>query len=155
MYRPGCPFESPERQTHIIIDISSVKIYYTQELIFRILDYFFDKFLWSITDADPYSTKVLRFLDAETHVIPQNFRFIDNSLIKDHDLKQIKSTSVVDIKVHRPVVVIKDRPYNDTHSIEVDLGEISIGFLESTEEGRFIRYPAKKAITNTMIIDAK
>lgn len=63
MYRPGCPFERPDRQTHLILDISSVKIYYTQELIFRILDYFFDKFLWSITDADPYSTPVLTFLD--------------------------------------------------------------------------------------------
>jgi hypothetical protein len=52
-------------------------------------------------------------------------------LIKDHDLKQIKGTSVIDIKVHRPVVVIKDRPYNDTRSIEVDLGEISIGFVEN------------------------
>jgi hypothetical protein len=123
--------------------------------MFRILDYFFDKFLWSITDADPYSTQVLRFLDAKSHVIPQNFRFIDSSLIQNYDLKQVKGTSVIDIKVHRPVVVIKDRPYNNKNSIEVDLGEISIGFVEQSEEGRFKRYPTKKVITNSMIIDAK
>ena len=76
-------------------------------------------------------------------------------MIQDHDLKQIKSTSVIEIKVHRPVVVIKDRPLNILHSIEVDLGEISIGFLEQSDEGRFKNYPKKKTITNTMIIDAK
>jgi hypothetical protein len=51
--------------------------------------------------------------------------------------------------------VIKDRPYNNKNSIEVDLGEISIGFVEQLEEGRFKRYPTKKVITNSMIIDAK
>lgn len=42
--------------------------------MFRILDYFFDKFLWSITDADPYSTPVLIFLDAESHFLPQKLK---------------------------------------------------------------------------------
>ncbi len=97
----------------------------------------------------------MRFLDAETHVIPQYSNFIDKSLIQNYDLKQVKGTAVIDIKVHRPVVVIKDRPYNDSHSIEVDLGEISIGFEEQLVDGRFKNYPTKKVLTNTMIIDAK
>jgi hypothetical protein len=70
-------------------------------------------------------------------------------------LKQPKSTSVIEIKVHRPVVVIKDRPYNNERSLEIDLGEINIGFLEQFEEGRFKRYPKKKTLTSTMMIDAR
>jgi hypothetical protein len=53
------------------------------------------------------------------------------------------------------VLVIRDRPYNIDRSIEMDLGEMTIGFTESFDEGRFSKYPKKRVMTRTMIIDAK
>jgi len=38
----------------LILDVSAIKILYIYELTFRIQDYFFDKFLWAVTETDPY-----------------------------------------------------------------------------------------------------
>jgi hypothetical protein len=39
----------------LTLDIETVKIIYFFEMSFRIIDYFFDKFLWAITESDPYA----------------------------------------------------------------------------------------------------
>lgn len=36
-----------------------MKLFYTYEMSFRIIDYFFDKFMWALTDTDPYEGKDL------------------------------------------------------------------------------------------------
>jgi hypothetical protein len=98
----------------------------------RLLDYFFDKFLWAITDADPYVSKKIIFLDPFTHKQLQQYEFIQPEEVERFDLKQISSASDIRIRVHRPTVIIKDRPYFEKF-LEVDLGEISMSFEENLE----------------------
>ena len=46
----------------------------------------------------------------------------------------------MEIRVHRPYVILKDRPYlND--NLEIDLGEIIITSVEYEEVGRFKNCP--------------
>ncbi len=44
----------PGKTSSLSLDIETVKIIYFFEMSFRIIDYFFDKFLWAITESDPY-----------------------------------------------------------------------------------------------------
>ena len=44
----------PGMTSSLSLDIETVKIIYFFEMSFRIIDYFFDKFLWAITESDPY-----------------------------------------------------------------------------------------------------
>lgn len=43
-----------ERETIFTLDIAKVKFLFIMEPFFRFLDYFLEKFLWAITEADPY-----------------------------------------------------------------------------------------------------
>jgi hypothetical protein len=54
MYTDKCPLHKPGVTSSLTVDIASVKIAYYFEMSFRIIDYFFDKFLWAITESDPY-----------------------------------------------------------------------------------------------------
>lgn len=45
--------------------------------------------------------------------------------IMDFDIKQDLTQMEMDIKIHRPYVIIKDRPYFED-ALLIDLGEISI-----------------------------
>ena len=36
------------------IVVENVKVLYIQEMAFRIIDYFLDKFIWAVTYTDPY-----------------------------------------------------------------------------------------------------
>jgi hypothetical protein len=93
------------------------------------LDYFLDKFLWAITDTNPYLRKELKFIEntmldmqeihADEEVKQNDFE------IESLDLKQIPSYTEMKLYVHRPTIIVKDRQYLDK-SLEIDLGEISI-----------------------------
>ena len=54
LYTDKCPLHKPGITSSLTLDIASVKIAYYFEMSFRIIDYFFDKFLWAITESDPY-----------------------------------------------------------------------------------------------------
>ena len=45
------------------IEIGKINFYYVQEQFLRFLDYFMDKFVWAITETNPYLMKELRFID--------------------------------------------------------------------------------------------
>ena len=38
----------------IRLEVAQIKLMFCYEMFMRIIDYFFDKFLWAITEADPY-----------------------------------------------------------------------------------------------------
>jgi hypothetical protein len=58
------------------------------------------------------------------------------------------------VLIHRPHVILKDRPYLD-RSLELDLGEIRIINEKRTDKGRYKSAPFKETFLNTLIIDAK
>ena len=95
----------------------------------RFLDFFLDKFLWAITDTNPYLRKELKFIEnkmldmQEIHVEEE---LKQNDLdIQSLDLKQVPSYTEMKLYVHRPTIIVKDRHYLEK-SLEIDLGEISI-----------------------------
>jgi len=45
------------------IEIGKINFYFVQEQFLRFLDYFMDKFVWGITDTNPYLTKELKFIE--------------------------------------------------------------------------------------------
>jgi hypothetical protein len=93
------------------------------------LDYFLDKFLWAITDTNPYLRKELKFIENTMHDmqdIHADEEVKQNDFeIESLDLKQIPSYTEMKLYVHRPTIIVKDRQYLDK-SLEIDLGEISI-----------------------------
>ena len=95
----------------------------------RFLDYFLDKFLWAITDTNPYLRKELKFIEntmQEMEDMHTDEEVKQNDLeIESLDLKQIPSYTEMKLFVHRPTIIVKDRQYFD-NSLEIDLGEISI-----------------------------
>ena len=70
------------------------------------------------------------------------------------DLNQVPSITEMKFVVHRPTIIVKDRPYFERY-LEIDLGEINISSRNSKETGRFKDYPDKIVLTKSMIIEAK
>jgi hypothetical protein len=54
LYTDKCPLHQPNITSSLTVEVASVKIVYFYEMSFRVIDYFMDKFLWSITETDPY-----------------------------------------------------------------------------------------------------
>jgi hypothetical protein len=54
LYTEKCPLHKPGVTSTLNVEIASVKLAFYFEMAFRIIDYFFDKFLWAITESDPY-----------------------------------------------------------------------------------------------------
>lgn len=59
----------------------------------------------------------------------------------------------MEIRVHRPYIVLKDRPYSE-EDIKIDLGEIIITSNEFEEAGRIRRSQFKKILMTKFIIEA-
>ena len=54
IYYPGCCLNEPDKDSMLNIVVENVKVLYIQEMAFRIIDYFLDKFIWAVTYTDPY-----------------------------------------------------------------------------------------------------
>ena len=70
------------------------------------------------------------------------------------DMKQPVNTMDMSIKIKKPYILIKDRPYFETN-LEVDLGELSIKIAERDIIGRFKMAPEKTIRQSQFIIDCK
>ena len=60
----------------------------------------------------------------------------------------------MEVKIHRPYVIIKDRPYSE-QGLEVDLGEITMCNEYSIAENRFKGAQFKKLHMTSLILEAK
>ena len=79
---------------------------------------------------------------------------INQLVTEEIDLNQLNNKMLITIKVSRPCVILKDRPYFDKY-LQADLEEITITTREQMESGRFHKYPKKLTLTSTFIIAAK
>ena len=52
LFYEQCPLHGPNETSALELDIRGAQILYCYELSFRVIDYFFDKFLWAFTDSD-------------------------------------------------------------------------------------------------------
>ena len=124
---------------------------YVFELSFRIIDYFFDKFLWAITDTDPYA-RFNQALDNER--VSRDMEDMNESDIENLDMKQLPNTMEMDVRIHRPTIIFKVRSYLNSN-IELDLGEIKMTYEERSEMGRFHKAPNKPALITTYFMEFK
>jgi hypothetical protein len=60
----------------------------------------------------------------------------------------------LEVIIHRPLLIVKDRPYNDA-ALEMDLGEIKMSNTQRVMTGRFSKAPDKIVYLTSLIIDAK
>ena len=54
LFYPGCCKLTKDVESILELHVDFVKILYIQEVTFRIIDYFMDKFIWALTWSDPY-----------------------------------------------------------------------------------------------------
>lgn len=54
LFSEQCPLHGENETSALELDIRGAQILYCYELTFRVIDYFFDKFLWAFTDSDYY-----------------------------------------------------------------------------------------------------
>jgi len=54
LYTDNCPLHAIGITSSLSVEVASAKIVFFYEQAFRIIDYFMDKLLWSITESDPY-----------------------------------------------------------------------------------------------------
>jgi hypothetical protein len=59
----------------------------------------------------------------------------------------------LDIRIENPVLVLKDRPYNNDSSIKIDLGLINITSKLDKNFGRWLHFEDKQVLQNVMTID--
>ena len=108
-----------------------------------------DKLLWAITESDPYS----QFGPlGHKHSSQIDIKSMASDDIEKLDMKQEKNTMVMQFKIHRPYMILKDRPHLKT-DLEVDLGEITISYDEDMVKGKFHKAPNKELLRAKFIID--
>ena len=57
MYSEHCPLHKPNILSSLSCEIAETKILFQWEHFMRVIDYFFDKFLWALTDSNPYESR--------------------------------------------------------------------------------------------------
>jgi hypothetical protein len=119
----------------LIVDIQGLCLLYLQEHIFRIQDYFFDKFLWALTLADPYL-----IYRPETELAHD---------IENYDLMQPPVNMEMKITLLDTTAVLVDNPESEK-GLNISIKKIEIGAeaSKSLREPRFVNYPEKTALTN-------
>ena len=119
-----------------------------QELIFRIIDYFFDQFLDSLTNTNPY-------LETSTANDEQN-RIAFSSLreVEDFDLQQDSSVTALNVEVASPTLIFKARPHFDEY-FACDLGEIIVTSKQLRRKGKWRKLFSKQTLTTVYMVQAR
>ncbi len=134
-------------------------------MAFRIIDYFMDKFLWAVIYTDPYDLEeelhskkaihsVQEFEDASNTKKIDMISQINEIVTQETDLKQERSMTLISIRISKPSIILKDRPYFDKY-LEVSMSEVVISTREQLEIGRFHKQPDRPILTGTFVIDAR
>jgi hypothetical protein len=123
-YNEGVMIEGKKVPNKIIIKLDEINLYYQQENVFRIKDYFFNQFLDALTgDATPEEVGEKWYLKRDSEVKSTDFKEIDlaelgytrKSGLIQHDEKEdeLHQGTIVEIFLNRPKIYLKDRPHFD------------------------------------------
>ena len=124
-----------------------------------------DKFLWAVTMTDPYDLEeelhskkpihsLLEFEEEKQDPLSGMLAQITEMNTESLNLCQERSKMLLDIKITKPSIILKDRSYFDK-SLELTMSEVTVTTRDQEETGRFHKYPDKTTITSTFVIDAK
>jgi hypothetical protein len=116
LYGQVCPCRDKIYNSQLKLRINSIKLYYYQEQIFRLYDYFFDDILYSVNQGK----EVKRYLNSSSSLLKNN-----------EDLNFTK----MDITVDNPQIILKTRPLDESFFL-IDLGNIKVSNRYHIEQGR-------------------
>jgi len=54
LYTEECPKHDPATLLDLDVNVAEMCLVFDYELVFRVVDYFFDKILWSLSASEPY-----------------------------------------------------------------------------------------------------
>lgn len=144
MYTEECPKHDPSTLLDLDLEVAQTTIVFDYELIFRIVDYFFDKFLWAISDSDPYKLLVDPEKGAKTEKA-RNLANLSKEEVLAFMLEQDETLMNLKISLTRPLIILKDRHYAE-EGFEFDLGNISVTQSSKWVDGRFYNCPQKRIL---------
>lgn len=104
-----CPHFKHEAQSVGEAHLKGIKIYFYNEQFTRMLSYFLNRFLWAITDADPYARQK----------VTQN---IDDV----HDLKQLDLLSEFKLHISDASLILPERPYKKDEVLALHIRSVTM-----------------------------
>ena len=118
-YSEMCPLKKPKVKHTVKLYVGSIKYHYQQDLLLRVKDYFFDRFLDSITSTSPYIQEVKS--DIEEKLI----KFNTKKEVEEFDLKQ--EDAIIDLycDINNPCLILRARNHY-TEEFSIHLGNITV-----------------------------
>lgn len=150
-----CPEKEPGIRNICTVQLNAFQVVYFQEMVFRIMDYFFDQFLEALS-TKPDSDKKK---DVEREMTEQEVRLLHKLLDVSTGYKEVfelqqDERTRVSVIIDRPLIILKPRPASDEW-IEFDLGKIKIENAFDPVTGRWINAPEQKILTSRFLIEAE
>lgn len=121
LYEAHCPLKQPKISNTVKVYVSSIKYTYQQDLLMRIKDYFFDQFLDSLVDTDPYYDYALNQSNIEEKLI----KFKNKGEVKAFDLNQPDETIELHAEIKNPLIIFKARNHYK-EEFKIFLGNITV-----------------------------
>lgn len=123
----GCPLQAEDWSVQSKVTVSNIRIRYYHEPLMRMLTYFTARFLWALTESDPYE----EFTQAAA-----------KKPMLEHEINHIKDLCQPDlaldllIEVQKTCVQVTERPYLTERSLELEIDNIKITQAEEVVTGR-------------------
>jgi hypothetical protein len=125
------------------LDIDGLVLFYQQENVMRIKDYFFDKFLNAITGGGEDPNKSASMSQTQKWFVTNKGLVNQKTNFKQFVLEQNEKYSYVLINMIRPKIIIKDRPkFRD--GLVLDITHLKMENQIKTKKGRWYNFPEKE-----------
>lgn len=132
IYYPTCPFFTPEVQMINKIMIDRVAVHYFQEQFLRVISYFTNRFLPSLTDTDPYA----EFKEKESRQ-----QMTEEEINEIKDLKQGDKTMDLLLEWSDFTFTLRERPYLSEQQIDINVERVDMTMLSDVLKGRHSNHP--------------
>ena len=104
----------------------------------RIKDYFFDRFLDSVTDTNPYENEIVSNIEEKL------IKFYEKDQVDNYDLKQEDEIIDLYVEAENPCIILRARNHY-TEEFTIFLGNIHVTSEMITEKGKWMLSPDKPA----------
>lgn len=146
IYDEKCPLLPPKTTSTVKIYVSSIKYIFQQDLLFRVKDYFFDQFLDSLSDTDPYAGQVVSNIEEKL------IKFATQKEVEKFDLAQPDACIELFCEIKKPWIVLKARNHY-TELFSIFLGNITVNSCIESKQGKWKLWPEKDVKYTLFSID--
>lgn len=130
-FADNCPKKPEKRKSIIKLYVASINYIFQFDYLMRFKDYFFDRFLDSVTDTNPYEEDLAK-LNIEEKLI----KFSDKEQVTAYDLKQEEEIIDLYVEVKNPCIILRARNHY-TEEFTIFLGNIHVTSEMVTERGKW------------------